>query len=56
MSATLLPPGPSRCVEAGLCEVSFDSEADGFGVGVARAPSSLSTRPKLPDRLFTFTH
>jgi hypothetical protein len=42
-------------IDAGLGEISFDSEPDGFGVGVARAPARRRRPPRLPDRLFTFT-
>jgi hypothetical protein len=40
--------------EAGLTEVAFDEEAEGYGVGVARAGDEAPTADALPDPLFTF--
>lgn len=39
--------------DAGIDEVAFDGEPEGFGVGVGRR-SAGSAGPPLPDRLFTF--
>jgi hypothetical protein len=38
---------------SGFVEVSYDSEAEGFGVGVTRVTEAAERRP-LPDRLFSF--
>lgn len=41
-------------LNAGFREIAFDSEPDGFGVGVAKLVEPATARP-LPHRLFTFT-
>ncbi len=41
--------------DAGLTEVAFDGEPEGFGVGVARTSPSRATTPRPAARLFTFT-
>ena len=40
--------------EAGLTEIAYDEEAEGYGVGVARAGDETPTADALPDPLFTF--
>lgn len=41
--------------ESGLDEVAFDSEPQGFGVGVdRRTPTTAESAEPLPERLFTF--
>jgi hypothetical protein len=40
--------------DAGLTEVAFDSEPNGFGVGVATLGVGAPRSPRLPARLFTF--
>ena len=39
--------------DAGLTEVAYDGEADGYGVGVARAGDDASRAAAIPDPLFT---
>ncbi len=41
-------------LEAGLEEVAYDEEPEGFGVGVARAGDDVSRVGPIPDPLFTF--
>jgi len=40
--------------EAGLTAVAYDEEAEGYGVGVARAGDEASTAGTIPEPLFTF--
>ena len=40
-------------LDAGFREIAFDSEPEGFGVGVARLAEPAADR-SLPRRLFTF--
>jgi len=41
-------------VDAGLRDTAFDSEPNGFGVGVATKSQRSTSDPPLPARLFTF--
>lgn len=41
-------------VEAGLEEIAFDGEPEGYGVGVARKPLDFGEPAALPERLFSF--
>ena len=50
----LRPTIRQRIANAGLCETVFDSEPEGFGVGMANKPPHPSRDPPLPPRLFTF--
>ena len=40
--------------EAGLTEVAYDEEVEGYGVGVARAGHGSSDAGAIPNRLFSF--
>ena len=40
--------------KAGLSEIAYDEEAEGYGVGVARAGDDAPRAAAIPDPLFTF--
>ena len=40
--------------EAGLTEIAYHEEAEGYGVGVARAGDVAPRAAPIPDPLFTF--
>jgi len=54
MAPDLRPSIRGWFTEAGLHEVAFDSEPEGFGVGVARKSAGAGAESRVPPRLFQF--